>query len=142
MKKNQKTRLFMKKNRSMSDPPTLPKFAPTRALIRSVQLLIWARNNGCAWNGPAVCNRAARGGHMGILKYARENGCSWDASTCIGAAEGALPQSNVSKSLTACLRRSSIRVGGAWVLANNRIVLLMRGTCGPLMRHNSVQRHL
>lgn len=60
----------------------------TFTVDRSMQLLVWARKNGCAWNGPAVCNRAARGGHMSIVKYAREDGCSWDASICIGAAEG------------------------------------------------------
>ena len=30
---------------------------------------------------------AARGGHLEVLKWARENGCDWNISTCSYAAE-------------------------------------------------------
>ena len=41
----------------------------------------WARENAatCAW--------AAEGGHLEVLKWARENGCPWDEETRELAAE-------------------------------------------------------
>jgi hypothetical protein len=30
---------------------------------------------------------AAKGGHLEVLKWARENGCPWDELTCANAAE-------------------------------------------------------
>ena len=35
-----------------------------------------------------LCEDAARGGHLEVLKWARENGCPWDEHTCTYAAEG------------------------------------------------------
>ena len=35
-----------------------------------------------------TCAYAADGGHLDVLKWARENGCSWDEDTCSGAAFG------------------------------------------------------
>ena len=35
-----------------------------------------------------VCSEAAGGGFLEILKWARENGCGWDGWTCANAAEG------------------------------------------------------
>ena len=35
-----------------------------------------------------LCEDAARGGHLEVLKLARENGCPWDEETCADAAEG------------------------------------------------------
>ncbi|AVK76359.1 Ankyrin repeat domain containing protein [Pandoravirus neocaledonia] len=47
----------------------------------------WARNNGCPWSR-LTCARAAYGGWLDLVKWARENGCPWDESTCAGAASG------------------------------------------------------
>lgn len=35
-----------------------------------------------------LCWKAARGGHVEVLKWLRERGCAWDASTCSAAARG------------------------------------------------------
>jgi hypothetical protein len=44
-----------------------------------LDLLKWARKNGCLWNSN-TCTNAARGGHLELLKWARENGCPWDSN--------------------------------------------------------------
>ena len=36
----------------------------------------------------ALCEDAARGGHLDVLKWARENDCPWDEDTCWRAAVG------------------------------------------------------
>jgi hypothetical protein len=43
------------------------------------------RSPGDLWS-PAVCAAAASGGHLDVLRYARENGCPWDERTCAHAA--------------------------------------------------------
>ena len=35
------------------------------------------------WN---ICAHAAKGGHLEVLRWARENGCEWDRWTCSEAA--------------------------------------------------------
>ncbi|KAK3278740.1 hypothetical protein CYMTET_13335 [Cymbomonas tetramitiformis] len=77
-----------------------------------LQVLQWAREQGCPWNAQTCCD-AARGGHLEVLQWARawrnpwnakhvalrqsgghlevlrwahENGCPWDAWTCSAAA--------------------------------------------------------
>ena len=52
-----------------------------------LELLKWARQNGCPWNG-GPCTTAAFGGHLEVLKWARENGCPWGELTCAQAAKG------------------------------------------------------
>ena len=52
-----------------------------------LELLRWARENGCPWD-EATPAFAAEGGHLELLRWARENGCPWDAETCARAAEG------------------------------------------------------
>jgi hypothetical protein len=37
-----------------------------------LEILKWARENGCPWN-ELTCASAARGGHLTVLKWAREN---------------------------------------------------------------------
>ena len=37
------------------------------------------------WNED-VCAYAAKGGHLDVLKWARENGCPWNEQVCINAA--------------------------------------------------------
>ena len=43
-----------------------------------LEILIWARENGCEWDED-TCAKAAEGGHLEVLKWARENGCDWDS---------------------------------------------------------------
>lgn len=52
-----------------------------------VNLLKWARENGCKWNS-LVCVKAARAGHLEALKWAHENGCKWNSLVCVKAAAG------------------------------------------------------
>ena len=58
----------------------------TAAVKGWLDLLIWARQNGCEWNS-MTCAYAAKEGHLAILKWARENGCDWDSRTCAYAAQ-------------------------------------------------------
>ena len=71
-----------------------------------LEVLQWARANGCPWDastrqraGISMCCSgrsqtdargayAAEGGQLDVLQWARANGCPWDGSTCAGAAEG------------------------------------------------------
>ena len=39
-----------------------------------LDLLIWARQNGCEWDS-YICSDAAYNGHLEVLKWARQNGC-------------------------------------------------------------------
>jgi hypothetical protein len=34
-----------------------------------------------------TCDYAAEGGHLEVLKWARDNGCPWGSDTCLYAAE-------------------------------------------------------
>src|SRR4051794_23878315 len=52
-----------------------------------LNLIRWARTNGCSWNAD-TCASAAQGGHLEVLKWARANGCPWDVYTCANAAGG------------------------------------------------------
>ena len=42
-----------------------------------LELLQWARKNGCPWH-EHTCSIAARSGHLDVLKCACENECPWD----------------------------------------------------------------
>jgi hypothetical protein len=50
-----------------------------------LNILAWARENGCPWDSSTCCN-AAKNGHLNILQWARQNGCPWDSDTCTFAA--------------------------------------------------------
>ena len=52
-----------------------------------LDVLKYAHENGCPWN-KYTCSSAAVGGHLAVLKYAHENGCRWDEWTCKYAAYG------------------------------------------------------
>ena len=52
-----------------------------------LEVLKWARENGCPWD-ERMCTYAAEGGHLEVLKWARENGCPWDEKMCWDAAYG------------------------------------------------------
>src|SRR5437868_7019190 len=42
-----------------------------------LNLIKWARANGCPWK-KGICAYAAEGGHLEVLQWARTNGCDWD----------------------------------------------------------------
>ena len=50
-----------------------------------LDLLQWARLNGCGWD-VFVCSDAAKNGHLKVLQWARSNGCNWDSRVCFNAA--------------------------------------------------------
>ena len=52
-----------------------------------LELLQWAHQNGCPWN-EGTCTEAAEEGHLELLQWARQNGCPWDEKTCHYAALG------------------------------------------------------
>ncbi len=54
---------------------------------RHLDVLKWARANGCDWDA-RTCAYAAAGGHLDVIKWARANGCEWDAKTGAYAFEG------------------------------------------------------
>ena len=45
-----------------------------------LEVLQWARANGCPWN-KWTCAFAARHGHLEVLQWLRANGCPWDGRT-------------------------------------------------------------
>lgn len=50
-----------------------------------LEVLRWARENGCPWDdGP--CTEAVKHGHLEVLKWARTNGCAWGTHTTLAAA--------------------------------------------------------
>src|SRR5580698_613784 len=46
----------------------------------SLEILKWARYNGCEWDWK-TCAHAALNGHLHILEWARSKGCPWDYDT-------------------------------------------------------------
>lgn len=52
-----------------------------------LDVLRWARANGCAWD-ERTCSWAAYAGHLDVVRWARANGCPLDKETCANAAEG------------------------------------------------------
>ena len=55
--------------------------------VASVEMLAWAKANGCPWR-EGTCNSIARSGHLAVLQWARELHCPWGAGTCEDAAGG------------------------------------------------------
>ena len=53
----------------------------------NLEVLQWARENGCAWDRH-TCACAAEGGHLEVLQWAHANGCPSDEQTCERAARG------------------------------------------------------
>ncbi len=50
-----------------------------------LDLLGWARDQGCPWDKlTSTC--AAKGGHLATLKWLKEQGCPWNEETCSYAA--------------------------------------------------------
>ena len=42
-----------------------------------LEVLQWARANGCPWD-ERTCKRAAEGGHLKLLQWAISNGCPYN----------------------------------------------------------------
>ena len=57
------------------------------ALAGRLEVLQWLHANGCPWDED-TCSWAAQYGHLELLQWARANGCPWNEKTCAGAAEG------------------------------------------------------
>jgi len=57
------------------------------AWIGNLEILKWARENGCPWD-KRTCDNAARNGNLKLLKWARKNGTPWDDETCASALKG------------------------------------------------------
>ena len=51
-----------------------------------LEVLQWARANGCPWDVLSICEYAAKGGHLEVLQWARDNGCPWNKQECINRA--------------------------------------------------------
>ena len=51
-----------------------------------MDLLKWARENGCPWN-VLTCVMADLYGHLKVLQWARDNSCPWESDTCSEAAQ-------------------------------------------------------
>tara|TARA_B100000497_G_C7475880_1_gene292687 strand:- start:253 stop:615 length:363 start_codon:yes stop_codon:yes gene_type:complete len=56
------------------------------ALLGSVRLLKWARENNIVDWSADTCYFAARNGQLPALQYLHENGCPWNSHTCFLAA--------------------------------------------------------
>ena len=46
-----------------------------------LEVLQWARANGCKWN-EETCSGVALGGNLELLQWARANGCEWIWDRC------------------------------------------------------------
>ena len=62
-----------------------PQICEGAAAGGHLEVLKWLRENECPWN--YTCRDAALGGHLEVLKWARENGCPWNERKCTIAAE-------------------------------------------------------
>jgi hypothetical protein len=56
-----------------------------------MQILQWARANGCPWT-ERTCTAAADQGRLAVLQWARANGCPWDEEVCKAAAAAGHPE--------------------------------------------------
>ena len=63
------------------------RFCELAARHGYLNLIKWARTNGCPWD-VYTCSYAADGGHLEVLKWARANRCPWNEWTCSCAAIG------------------------------------------------------
>ncbi len=71
------------RRRSIQAPPN---FSAKVAALGWLEVLQWARANGCHWD-EWTCANAAAGGHLKVLQWAHANGCPWDTYTCTFAAK-------------------------------------------------------
>ncbi|CAM9606359.1 unnamed protein product, partial [Ectocarpus sp. 13 AM-2016] len=76
-----------------------------------LDIVKWASRNGCQWD-KRTCDLAAQGGHLQVLKWAIEHGCVWDSNTFVGAVWGA--------SLRFCAGHARMAARGIHALARSR----------------------
>lgn len=55
-------------------------------LVKMLECVRYARENGCPWN-EETCSNAARNGHIDCLVHARENSCPWEEWTYSSAGQ-------------------------------------------------------
>ena len=53
-----------------------------------MEVLKWARANGCQQWSENTCASTVHGGQLETLKWARANGCPWDRAYCLQGAPG------------------------------------------------------
>ena len=63
-----------------------PYLTSMAAMVCRVELLTWARQQGCPLMN-STCFYAARGGHLATLPWARAQGYAWNEGTCLQAAK-------------------------------------------------------
>lgn len=52
-----------------------------------IEVLKWAKDNGCDFTNTYLCEHASKGGHLESLKWLRDTvGCFWDEMSCAEAA--------------------------------------------------------
>ncbi len=79
-------RLLLAQNPSSSHP-TATEYATTLARGGHLNVLQWARSQGCPWD-KWTCAFAAEAGNLEMLQRAHSQGCPWDEDTCARAAGG------------------------------------------------------
>ena len=53
---------------------------PAAARRGRLEVLQWARGQGCPWDAN-TCSYAAEGGHLSTLQWLKEHGCPWNAAS-------------------------------------------------------------
>ena len=71
-----------------------------------LEVLQWARENGCPWN-KQTCHNAAKCGHLEVLQWARANDCQCDRFTCAWAA-----MVDIARYCSGCVRTAARGTGG------------------------------
>jgi len=66
----------------------LPTHLPVKEFVFSQERFMWACSNGLPLDDKRTCAAFARGGDLEMLQWARANGCPWDEGTCAAAARG------------------------------------------------------
>ena len=52
-----------------------------------LKVLKWARAKGCDWDNDKMCMIAAGGGQLEVMKWFRAQGSPWHERTCMTAAK-------------------------------------------------------
>jgi hypothetical protein len=63
-----------------------PTFTSEAAVRGHLEVLKWAREDGCPWDAERSCAEAPWSGRLEVAKWARENGCPWDSRRCASTA--------------------------------------------------------
>ncbi len=82
--------LLLQPNRSPRSPFSdsrlqAGRYAGELALGGHLEVLQWARSQGCPWD-EWTCACAALGGHLEVLQWLRSQACPWNKQTCVNAA--------------------------------------------------------